>query len=113
MVIPITEKRTILIRKSRDHVYGNSPYKILSYLRVNYFEKKNNMQNLGKKTRIKARNQEKNPPRHIILSHQPTIKNLNLKADNHTGGKLFIHYDNPRPQTPQEESVVEPGAPLI
>ena len=33
----------------------------------------------------------KNPLYHIKLSHQVTIKNLNLKVDHHTGDKWFIH----------------------
>ena len=54
------------------------------------------------KTRIKARDDRNIPLHHIQLSHQLTIKHLNLKVDHHTGGN-GVH---PRPQTTPGESVV-------
>ena len=45
------------------------------------------------------------------LTHQLTIKNLNLKVDHHREGKWFIH--GPKHRKEKGESVAKPGTRLL
>ena len=79
---------TIVVRKSKDYVYGIWVYKVLGIWKGYYRVKKSLVSSM--KPWTDARN-DKHMKYHSKLTYQLSFWNVNRKVDYHAGGKWFIH----------------------